>query len=122
MATAIRAEQHARGVAIPFEVVSNPEFLKEGSAVADFQKPDRIVVMDLRSAELTKYPANAMLANLAERLGADIERAGLAGRRFAVLGLAFKPNTDDMRETRSGLMAPPWPPTTPRRLRKPMPW
>ena len=87
MATAIRAEQHARGVAIPFEVVSNPEFLKEGSAVADFQKPDRIVVMDLRSAELTKYPANAMLANLAERLGADIERVRI-GFRFIWPGCA----------------------------------
>lgn len=99
-----------RGVDIHFDVVSNPEFLKEGAAVNDFLKPDRIIVgieserakslmfelyepfnrnhkrtffMDLRSAEMTKYVANAMLAtkisfmnemaNLAERLGADIE-------------------------------------------------
>jgi len=96
---------------LEFDVVSNPEFLKEGSAIADFMKPDRIIVgtdnprteellkalyapfnrnnkrvlsMDVRSAELTKYAANAMLAtkisfmnelsNLAERLGADIEQ------------------------------------------------
>ena len=99
-----------RGVSIEFDVVSNPEFLKEGAAINDFMKPDRIVVgtdnprttellkslyepfnrnhdrlisMDVRSAELTKYAANAMLAtkisfmnelaNLAERFGADIE-------------------------------------------------
>mgnify|MGYP001588847242 CR=1 FL=1 len=209
---AIRQELAARGAAIDYSVASNPEFLKEGAAVEDFMKPDRIIVgvdnhdgraidlmcqlyapfqrnherlivMDVRSAELTKYAANAMLAtrisfmnelaNLAERLGADIEmvRAGigadprigyhflypgcgyggscfpkdvqalcrtaradagidlkvlsaveaandaqkhvlaakikarfgddLAGRRFAVWGLAFKPNTDDMREASS---------------------
>ncbi len=195
-----------RGVKIEFDVVSNPEFLKEGAAIGDFMKPDRVVVgtdnprtaellktlydpftrnrdrmivMDVRSAELTKYAANAMLAtkisfmneiaNLAERMGADIEKvrvgigsdprigysfiypgagyggscfpkdvkalvhsAGehefdaqllkaveavnkhqkqvlfrkiddffggkLRGRTIAVWGLAFKPNTDDMRE------------------------
>jgi UDPglucose 6-dehydrogenase len=198
-----------RGVQVPFEVVSNPEFLKEGAAIADFSKPDRVIVgadgekaielmkrlygpfnrnhdkvlvMDVRSAELTKYAANAMLAakisvmnefaNIAERLGADIEhvrigigsdpRIGyhfiypgcgyggscfpkdvkalihtarqsgwaprileavegvneiqknilfnrikehyggdLAGKTFALWGLAFKPNTDDMREAPS---------------------
>ena len=201
-----------RGAAIDFAVVSNPEFLKEGAAVDDFMRPDRIivgaddegairlmrelyapfqrnhdklVVMDLRSAELTKYAANAMLATrisfmnemalLAERVGADIEQvrlgigsdprigfdflyAGcgyggscfpkdvkalihtadesgralqvlravesandaqkrvlvekitrrfgddLAGRRFALWGLAFKPNTDDMREAPSRVL------------------
>jgi UDPglucose 6-dehydrogenase len=206
---AIADELRARGVDTPFAVVSNPEFLKEGAAVEDFMKPDRIVigadderaiaamravygpfqrnherllVMDVRSAELTKYAANAMLAtrisfmnelaNLADVLGADIEhvrqgigsdprigwhflypgvgyggscfpkdvkalqhtatqlgrplrilgavetaneaqklrvvekivaRLGedLAGFRFAVWGLAFKPNTDDMREAPS---------------------
>ena len=203
---AIADELAARGAAIEFSVVSNPEFLKEGAAVNDFMKPDRVVIgadderarsamralyapfqrnhermifMDIRSAELTKYAANAMLAtrisfmneiaNLAERLGADVElvrqgigsdprigyhflyagcgyggscfpkdvqalqrtaaEAGvpfrildaveavnddqkrilgrkivgrfgtdLTGRRIAVWGLAFKPNTDDMRE------------------------
>src|SRR5690606_22997925 len=99
-----------RGVSVEFDVVSNPEFLKEGAAVEDFMRPDRIIVgtdnprtaellrslyepfnrnhdrmlvMDIRSAELTKYAANAMLAtkisfmnelaNMAELLGADIE-------------------------------------------------
>ncbi len=206
---AIADELAARGEQHPFAVASNPEFLKEGAAVEDFMKPDRVVVgagderaiaalravyapfmrnherflvMDVRSAELTKYAANAMLAtrisfmnevaNLADRLGADIEmvrqgigsdprigyhflypgagyggscfpkdvkalqytatrlgmplqliaavesvndaqkhvlvdkivtRLGgdLAGRTFALWGLAFKPNTDDMREAPS---------------------
>src|SRR5436190_6738084 len=198
-----------RNKKIQFSVVSNPEFLKEGAAVEDFMRPDRIIIgshderatallrelyapfqrnherlmlMGVRSAELTKYAANAMLAtrisfmnelaNLAERLGADIEEvrrgigadprigyhflyagagfggscfpkdvralqnsaqevgrplgvlaaveraneaqkrvlgdkirarfgATLAGRRIALWGLAFKPNTDDMREAPS---------------------
>jgi UDPglucose 6-dehydrogenase len=206
---AIAAELTKRGVAHEFDVVSNPEFLKEGAAVEDFMKPDRIIVgtdnprtaellrglydafnrshdrmlvMDVRSAELTKYAANAMLAtkisfmnelaNLADNLGADIEQvrmgigsdprigysfiypgcgfggscfpkdvralaataaavgsdarvlkavhdvnehqkhvladkikayfgAGLRGKVIAVWGLAFKPNTDDMREASS---------------------
>jgi UDPglucose 6-dehydrogenase len=204
------AEQLAmRGVKLAFDVVSNPEFLKEGDAVKDCMRPDRIVIgtdsthaieqmkrlyapfnrnherivaMDMRSAELTKYAANAMLAtkisfmnemaNIAERVGADIEmvrhgigsdprigyafiypgagyggscfpkdvqaleriarqhdyearilsaveavnhaqksklyelvhrhfNGALKGLRFAVWGLAFKPNTDDMREASS---------------------
>lgn len=103
-----------RGKSVEFDVVSNPEFLKEGAAIGDFMKPDRIIVgtdnprttellkslyepfnrnhdrlisMDIRSAELTKYAANAMLAtkisfmnelaNLAERFGADIENVRL---------------------------------------------
>lgn len=106
----IRKALTARGKQIEFDVVSNPEFLKEGAAISDFMKPDRIIVgtdnprtaellkslyepfnrnhdrvitMDVRSAELTKYAANAMLAtkisfinelaNLAEHFGADIE-------------------------------------------------
>jgi UDPglucose 6-dehydrogenase len=203
------AERGGEAAGLPFHVVSNPEFLKEGAAVEDFQRPDRIVVgadapravevmrqlyapfqrnhdklmvMDVRSAELTKYAANAMLAtrisfmnelaNLAETLGADIEHVrmgigsdyrigygflyagcgyggscfpkdvkaliktaaehghglkvlgavedandaqksvlvnkvvkafgeNLSGKRFALWGLAFKPNTDDMREAPS---------------------
>jgi UDPglucose 6-dehydrogenase len=198
-----------RDASIEFDVVSNPEFLKEGAAIQDFMKPDRVVVgtdnprtvelmrtlyepftrnherlivMDVRSSELTKYAANAMLAtkisfmnelaNVAERVGADIEKVRLGigsdprigysfiypgtgyggscfpkdvqalvrssrdvghepdiltavesvnkrqkevlvqkmrrhfadklqGRTFALWGLAFKPNTDDMREAPS---------------------
>ena len=107
----VARELAARGVDIPFSVVSNPEFLKEGAAINDFMSPDRVVVgaddeytigvmrriyepfqrthdrlmvMDVRSAELTKYAANAMLAtkisfmneiaNIAERVGADVEQ------------------------------------------------
>ena len=199
----------ARGARVEFDVAANPEFLKEGAAIEDFMKPDRVVVgtdspratellrtlyepftrnhdrlivMDIRSAELTKYAANAMLAtrisfmnelaHIAERVGADIERVRLgigsdprigyrfiypgtgyggscfpkdvkalirsardvgydarimqsveavnehqksllvrkllkvlpgplAGRTFALWGLAFKPDTDDMREAPS---------------------
>ncbi len=107
----IRAELDERGLQLQFDVVSNPEFLKEGAAIDDFMKPDRIIIgtdnprtaellralyepfnrnhdrvidMDIRSAELTKYAANAMLAtkisfmnelaNLAEKFGADVEQ------------------------------------------------
>ncbi|BCG47390.1 UDP-glucose 6-dehydrogenase [Citrifermentans bremense] len=106
---AVNEELNKRGVHIEFDVVSNPEFLKEGAAIDDFMKPDRVVigtdnvrtaeimkelysafmrksnrllVMDIRSAEMTKYAANAMLAtritfmnqiaNLCERMGADV--------------------------------------------------
>jgi UDPglucose 6-dehydrogenase len=209
----IAAELQARGSNVLFDVVSNPEFLKEGDAVNDCMRPDRIVIgaessqavdrmkrlyapfnrnhdrfviMDVRSAELTKYAANAMLAtkisfmneiaNIAERVGADIEHVrhgigsdprigwhfiypgagyggscfpkdvqalartaqqhhydarllsaveavnesqkghlfeliqrhydegedeGVRGKTFAVWGLSFKPNTDDMRDASS---------------------
>ena len=198
-----------RGSDLTFDVISNPEFLKEGAAVSDFMKPDRVVIgadnekafevmrelyapfthsydrfvaMDIRSAEMTKYAANAMLAtkisfmnemaNICERVGADINRVrdgigsdsrigysfiypgcgyggscfpkdvqalaktakdfgyepqildaveavnhaqkrvisdkvikrfgeDLSGKSFAVWGLAFKPETDDMREASS---------------------
>jgi UDPglucose 6-dehydrogenase len=209
--SAVRGSLEKRRASAEFDMVSNPEFLKEGAAIADFMKPDRVVVgtdserarelmrslyepftrnrdrmivMDVRSAELTKYAANAMLAtkisfmnelaNLAERFGADIEsvRLGLGsdprigyafiypgvgyggscfpkdvqalqrsaqdvgydasilaavesvnnrqkqvlfnkikahfgelrGRTVAVWGLAFKPNTDDMREASSRVL------------------
>jgi UDPglucose 6-dehydrogenase len=122
-----------RSIDLEFDVVSNPEFLKEGAAIEDFMRPDRVVVgtdnprvtellralydpftrsrekliiMDLRSAELTKYAANAMLAtkisfmnelaNLAERFGADIEkvRVGIGsdpriGYHFIYPGLGY---------------------------------
>jgi UDPglucose 6-dehydrogenase len=122
-----------RGVIVPYDVVSNPEFLREGAAVEDFMRPDRIVVgadddrarhlmqalyapfqrqrdklvmMDVRSAELTKYAANAMLATrisfmnemalLADKLGADIEqvRRGIGsdpriGPRFLYAGCGY---------------------------------
>ena len=108
---AVREVLAARGANLEFDAVSNPEFLKEGDAIVDFNKPDRIIVgadspraaklmhtlyapfnrnhdrvivMDVRSSELTKYAANAMLAtkisfmneiaNLAEQIGADIEK------------------------------------------------
>lgn len=204
---AVQAELNARSSALTFDVVSNPEFLKEGSAIADCMKPDRIVIgvdsehaeevmrelykpyvmntenfilMDIPSAEMTKYAANSMLAtkisfmneisNICERVGADVnkvrrgigsdrrigfsfiypgcgyggscfpkdvqaliktasefgykskllqsvedvnhaqkkvlvkkikERFGedLSGKTFAAWGLAFKPDTDDMRES-----------------------
>ena len=205
----VAAQLEARGTPVAFDVASNPEFLKEGDAVNDCMRPDRIVIgasstsaieqlkrlygpfnrnherivtMDVRSAELTKYAANAMLAtkisfmnemaNIAERVGADIEHVrhgigsdprigysfiypgagyggscfpkdvqaleriakqhgysaqileaieavnarqkhrlfelisdhyhgNIAGKTIAVWGLAFKPNTDDMRDSAS---------------------
>jgi UDPglucose 6-dehydrogenase len=130
---AIQAELNKRGVDIPFDVASNPEFLKEGDAVNDFLKPDRIVVgadsdraqdvfqrlykpftmsghpvifMDIPSAEMTKYAANAMLAtkisfmndvaNLCEIMGADVNmvRKGIGsdtriGKKFIYPGIGY---------------------------------
>ncbi|WP_161890250.1 UDP-glucose dehydrogenase family protein [Pontibacter russatus] len=130
---AIEEELEARGVDIPFDVASNPEFLKEGAAIEDFLKPDRIVVgvasnraqevmkklykpflmnghplifMDIPSAEMTKYAANAMLAtkisfmndiaNLCEIMGADVNmvRKGIGsdvriGNKFIYPGIGY---------------------------------
>jgi UDPglucose 6-dehydrogenase len=126
VAERIRQTLAKRGADIGFDVVSNPEFLKEGAAIGDFMKPDRIVVgtenpraidamrqlyapfnrnherllfMDVRSAELTKYAANAMLAtkisfmnelsNLAEILGADIEKVRIGIGSDPRIGFQF---------------------------------
>jgi UDPglucose 6-dehydrogenase len=115
-----------RGAKVEFDVVSNPEFLKEGAAIGDFMKPDRVVigadnpratelmralyepfirnhdrliVMDIRSSELTKYAANAMLAtkisfmnelaNIAERVGADIEKVRIGIGSDPRIGYSF---------------------------------
>jgi UDPglucose 6-dehydrogenase len=126
VAARIRETLEKRGVGIDFDVVSNPEFLKEGAAIGDFMKPDRIVVgtenprsidvmhelyapfnrnhervlfMDIRSAELTKYAANAMLAtkisfmnelsNIAEILDADIEKVRIGIGTDSRIGFQF---------------------------------
>lgn len=130
---AIQAELDNRGVDIPFDVASNPEFLKEGAAIKDFMSPDRVVVgteskqaeevmtklyqpfllqnfrvifMDIPSAEMTKYAANAMLAtrisfmndiaNLCERVGANVDhvRNGIGtdariGQKFLYAGCGY---------------------------------
>jgi UDPglucose 6-dehydrogenase len=122
----IDSELEKRNTKIRFDVVSNPEFLKEGAAIEDFQKPDRIIVganseksisvmkrlyspfqrnrnkiifMDIKSAELTKYAANAMLAtrisfmnelaNLSEALGADIEKVRTGIGSDSRIGYSF---------------------------------
>ena len=131
--SAIQAELDKRGVDVPFDVASNPEFLKEGAAIKDFMSPDRVVVgtesekakevmtrlyrplmlqnfrvifMDIPSAEMTKYAANAMLAtrisfmndiaNLCERVGANVDsvRKGIGtdsriGSKFLYAGCGY---------------------------------
>jgi len=126
VAARIRETLAKRGADIEFDVVSNPEFLKEGAAIGDFMKPDRIVIgtenprsieamhelygpfnrnherllfMDIRSAELTKYAANSMLAtkisfmnelsNIAEVLGADIEKVRIGIGSDPRIGFQF---------------------------------
>lgn len=123
---AVQRELDARGSSLTFDVISNPEFLKEGSAVADFMKPDRIVIgtdneeaaetmrelykphvmnresfieMDIASAEMTKYAANSMLAtkisfmneisNICERVGADVNKVRLGIGSDHRIGFAF---------------------------------
>jgi UDPglucose 6-dehydrogenase len=122
----VAAALSERGVEVPFDVIANPEFLKEGAAVKDFMRPDRIIIgaaseqafvrmralyapfnrnhdriveMDVRSAELTKYAANAMLAtkisfmnemaNIAERVGADVEKVRIGIGSDSRIGFSF---------------------------------
>ena len=122
----IQKELDARGVTIEFDVVSNPEFLKEGAAIIDFMKPDRVVIgadseiafkkmkelyspffishdrfitMDIRSAEMTKYAANAMLAtkisfmneiaNICEKVGADANQVRIGIGSDQRIGYSF---------------------------------
>ena len=122
----IQAAQNARGVNFSFSVVSNPEFLKEGAAIDDFMKPDRVVIgadepgaletmrelyrpfivindrfigMDIRSAEMTKYAANAMLATkisfmnevaiICERVGADVNKVRTGIGSDSRIGYSF---------------------------------
>ena len=122
----IQKELNARGVSLEFDVVSNPEFLKEGDAINDFMKPDRVVIgaesdyafekmkelyspffrthdrfitMDVRSAEMTKYAANAMLAtkisfmnevaNICEKVGADVNNVRIGIGSDSRIGYSF---------------------------------